>query len=48
MWVVTADGATRMSEDTLGALADQLVGARMVRPDGPVAPLPGGGEEAQA
>ncbi|HVK26922.1 MAG TPA: proteasome subunit beta [Nocardioides sp.] len=48
VWVVTADGVQRLPEDFLSALADQLVGARMVRPDGPVAPLPGGGEEAQA
>lgn len=48
VWVVTADGVLRLPEDVLSALADQLVGARMVRPDGPVAPLPGGGEEAQA
>ena len=48
VWVVTADGVLRLPEETLSALADQLVGARMVRPDGPVAPLPGDGEEAQA
>lgn len=48
VWVVTADGVLRLPEETLSALADQLVDARMVRPDGPVAPLPGGGEEAQA
>jgi proteasome beta subunit len=48
VWVVTADGVLRLPEDTLSALADELVGARMVRPDGPVAPLPGGAEEAQA
>lgn len=46
VWVVTADGVLRLPEDVLSALADQLVGARMVRPDGPVAPLPGGGEDA--
>ncbi len=48
VWVVTADGAVRQSEEELAALAGEVVGARMVRPDGPVAPLPGGGEEAQA
>lgn len=48
VWVVTADGARRLSEEHLGALADQMVAARMVRPDGPVAPLPGGDEEAPA
>ncbi|WP_418059134.1 proteasome subunit beta [Pimelobacter simplex] len=48
VWVVTADGGVRIPEDHIGALADQVVGARLQRPDGPVAPLPGGGEEAQA
>jgi proteasome beta subunit len=48
VWVVTGDGAVRLDDETLGRLADQLVDARMVRPDGPVAELPGGndGEEA--
>ncbi len=48
VWVVTGDGGVRLDEQTIGALADQVVGARMVRPDGPVAPLPGAGEEAGA
>ncbi|MCR1782834.1 proteasome subunit beta [Nocardioides carbamazepini] len=48
VWVVTADGAVQLDEGAIGALADQVVGARMARPDGPLAPLPGGGEETQA
>lgn len=46
VWVVTADGAGQLDEAAIGALADQVVGARMGRPDGPLAPLPGAGEEA--
>ncbi len=48
VWLATADGATQLDEAAIGALADQVVGARMGRPDGPLAPLPGGGEETQA
>ncbi|TWH03903.1 proteasome beta subunit [Nocardioides sp. J9] len=48
MWVVTADGVQRLPDETLSTLADQMVDARMARPDGPVAPLPGSGEEPQA
>ncbi|THV09397.1 proteasome subunit beta [Nocardioides caeni] len=48
VWVVTADGGQRLSEEAIGALADQVVGARMTRPDGPVAPLPGGDERGEA
>ncbi|MBM0123402.1 proteasome subunit beta [Pimelobacter simplex] len=48
VWVVTADGAVQLDEAAIGALADQVVGARFERPDGPLAPLPGGGEETQA
>ncbi|KRB73893.1 proteasome subunit beta [Nocardioides sp. Root190] len=47
VWVVTAEGATRLGDDQLGQFADQLVAARMVRPDGPNAPLPGGAQEAR-
>ncbi|WGX94263.1 proteasome subunit beta [Nocardioides sp. L-11A] len=46
VWVVTADGAVQLDEAAIGALADQVVAARMDRPDGPLAPLPGAGEEA--
>ncbi|WP_408899470.1 proteasome subunit beta [Nocardioides sp. R1-1] len=45
VWVVTADGAVQLDEAAIGGLADQVVGARMARPDGPLAPLPGAGEE---
>ncbi|WP_028654914.1 proteasome subunit beta [Nocardioides sp. J54] len=48
VWVVTADGVQRLPDETLSTLADQMVDARMARPDGPVAPLPGSGEEPQA
>ena len=49
VWVVTADGARKLSEDEISALADQVVNARLQRPDGPVAELPGSdGEEAQS
>ena len=43
--VVTAAGGTRISEQTVGALADQVVGGRMLRPDGPLARLSETGEE---
>ncbi|GAB4003911.1 proteasome subunit beta [Nocardioides ultimimeridianus] len=42
VWVVTADGGTRLDEATLGAFADEVVGERMRRPDGPLAPIEGG------
>jgi len=41
VWVVTADGARKLTEDEISALADQVVNARLQRPDGPVAELPG-------
>ncbi len=37
--IVTADGYLRMPEDEVAALADEIVAARMTRPDGPAAPL---------
>lgn len=54
VWVVTADGAIELTQESIGALADEVVAARLVRPDGPVAPLPGAdsvqdqGQEPQA
>ncbi len=39
VWVVTAEGGHQMPEDAVAELADQVVGGRMVRPDGPLAPL---------
>ncbi len=37
--VVTGDGYTQMSEDRISGIVDQVVAARMTRPDGPAAPL---------
>jgi proteasome beta subunit len=37
--VVTADGYRRVSEAEVGAIADDVIGGRLVRPDGPAAPL---------
>jgi proteasome beta subunit len=37
--IVTADGYRRMPDDEVAALADEIVAARMNRPDGPAAPL---------
>ncbi len=37
--VVTADGYRRMADADVAALADEVVAARMARPDGPAAPL---------
>jgi proteasome beta subunit len=42
--VVTADGFRRLSEDEAAAVADQVVAGRLQRPDGPAAPLNGGGQ----
>jgi len=37
--VVTADGVRRLSDAEVAEIADRVVAGRMVRPDGPVAPL---------
>jgi proteasome beta subunit len=37
--VVTADGYRRATDAEIGAIADDVIGARLVRPDGPAAPL---------
>lgn len=37
--VVDADGYRRVPEDEVAALADEVIGGRMTRPDGPAAPL---------
>jgi len=37
--VVTADGYRRVTDDEVGAIADDVIGARLIRPDGPSAPL---------
>ena len=39
MTVVTEAGFTRMPDDEVAAMADEIVAARMHRPDGPGAPL---------
>ncbi len=44
VWMVTADGGVRLDEDEIAALADVVVGARMQRPNGPLAALPEGEE----
>ncbi len=36
---VTADGFRRWSDDDIAGIADEVIGARMRRPDGPTAPL---------
>jgi proteasome beta subunit len=42
VWVVTAEGGVRLEESAIAELADRVVGGRMRRPDGPLAPLPAG------
>jgi proteasome beta subunit len=37
--VITAEGHVRLSQEDVAAIADQVVSARMQRPDGPAAPL---------
>ncbi len=37
--VITADGYQRMADDEVATIADRVIGARMQRPDGPVAGL---------
>ncbi len=37
--VVTADGYRQLAEGEVGAIADDVIGGRLVRPDGPTAPL---------
>jgi proteasome beta subunit len=37
--VITADGHVRLSQEEVAAIADDVVAARMQRPDGPAAPL---------
>ena len=37
--VITADGHVRLSQQQVAAIADEVVAARMQRPDGPAAPL---------
>jgi proteasome beta subunit len=37
--VITADGYRRLPDDEVAAIADRVIGARMLRPDGPAASL---------
>ncbi|HET7352155.1 MAG TPA: proteasome subunit beta [Marmoricola sp.] len=37
--LITADGHTRLRQEEVAEVADRVIGARMERPDGPVAPL---------
>ena len=37
--VVTEDGFSKLSDDEVGTIADEVVSSRMRRPDGPAAPL---------
>ena len=37
--VVTADGYRRLADEEVGAIADDVIGGRLIRPDGPTAPL---------
>lgn len=46
--VVTAEGGRRWSDDDVATVAERVVGARMQRPDGPLAPLTGSGDGAPA
>ncbi len=41
--VITVDGGRRIPDDEVAQVADRVIAARMTRPDGPGAPLTGGG-----
>jgi proteasome beta subunit len=41
--VITGDGGRRLPDAEVAAIADRVIAARMTRPDGPAAPLTGGG-----
>ncbi|GAA2012213.1 proteasome subunit beta [Nocardioides sp. Leaf285] len=41
--VITAEGGRRLSGDEVAAVADRVIAGRMSHPDGPTAPLTGGG-----
>lgn len=42
--VVTAEGGRRLDDETVADIADRMIAGRMLRPDGPGAPLTAGGE----
>jgi proteasome beta subunit len=39
--VITADGGRRLLDEEVAEIADRILGGRMIRPDGPLAPLTG-------
>jgi len=42
--VISAEGGRRLGDDVVAEIADRMIAARMIRPDGPSAPLTSGGE----
>ena len=42
--VITAEGGRRWSDSEVAEVADRMIAARMIRPDGPAAPLTGAAE----
>jgi proteasome beta subunit len=42
--VITAEGGRRWADDEVAEVADRMIAARMIRPDGPAAPLTGAAE----
>ena len=46
--VITADGGRRFPDEEVAEIADRIIGGRMVRPDGPLAPLTGGSTTGDA
>jgi proteasome beta subunit len=42
--VISAEGGRRLDDDAVAEIADRMIAARMIRPDGPSAPLTSGGE----
>jgi proteasome beta subunit len=44
--LITAEGGRRLADDDVAATADRVIAGRMTRPDGPAAPLTGGGGAA--
>ena len=42
--VITAEGGRRLDDDAVAEIADRMIAARMIRPDGPAAPLTAGGD----
>ena len=42
--VITAEGGRRLDDEAVADIADRMIAARMLRPDGPAAPLTAGGD----